>query len=101
MRKVCAWCKNDIDPDQIEEKTVGDIFECPHASETGGCGNTTHCKTCTIRKAITETSRTGHARLQVPAFADLHSFAKNKKTKCEISNEKLGDAVLLRIDDIT
>jgi len=90
----------DKEPDAIEEKKVGNVFECPHASETAGCGNSIHCKTCTIRSAIAETSRTGQARLQVPAYADLHSFSKNKKSKFAISTEKVGDAVLLRIDDI-
>ena len=90
----------DRPPDEIEEKKIGDVFECPHASMSEGCGNSTHCKTCTIRSAIIETSQTGQARLQVPAFADLHSFSKIKKSKFAISTEKVGDAVLLRIDDI-
>jgi len=87
-------------PEAIEEKKIGDVFECPHASEAEGCGETTHCKSCTIRSAIAETSRTGEARLRIPAYADLHSFSKTKKTKFSISTEKVGDVVLLRIDDI-
>lgn len=87
-------------PDETEEKMIGDVFECPNASLTEGCGHTTHCKTCTIRSAITETALTGQPRLRIPAYADLHSFSKNKKTKFAISTEKVGEAILLRIDDL-
>jgi hypothetical protein len=86
--------------DEIEEKLAGDIFECPHTSQAEGCGNTIHCKSCTIKNAIVETSQTGKAMLRIPAYQDLHSFSKNKKTQFFISTEKVEDAVLLRIDDL-
>lgn len=168
MRKVCAWCKKDIDPDvsdpasnnapvshgicpdcvitffsfmgkpmkdyldeftgpvflvdstnkiitansealalthkkseEIEEKMAGDVFECPHASQVEGCGGTIHCKSCTIKKAILSTSQTGQASIHLPAFADMHFFAKNKKPRFFISTEKVGDAVFLRIEDVS
>jgi len=88
------------EPDEIEQKMAGDVFECPHASNAGGCGNSIHCKSCTIRKAVTETMTTGKAHHRLPAYADLHSFTKNRKTKFSISTEKVRDAVLLRIDDL-
>lgn len=90
----------DKEPDEVEEQKIGHVFECQHTEHGVGCGNSIHCKTCTIRKAVTETAKTGEARLQVPAYADLHSFSKTKKTKFSISTEKVGDAVLLRIEDI-
>lgn len=91
----------DKEPDEVEEKKVGYVFECQHISKNVGCGDSIHCKSCTIRNSVIKTAQTGEARLRVPAYADLHTFAKTKKTKFSISTEKVGEAVLLRIDDIS
>lgn len=91
----------DKKPDEIEKKMAGNVFECPHASRAEGCGNSIHCKSCTIRNAINDTLATGKACHRLPAYADLHTFAKNRMTNFSISTEKVGDAVLLRIDDLT
>lgn len=87
-------------PDEIAEKMSGDVFECPYASQAEGCGHTIHCKSCTIRHAVIETARTGQAQVRIPAYADLHSFSKKARAKFSISTEKVGEAVLLRIDDL-
>lgn len=86
--------------DEIEGQTPGDVFDCPSANQAAGCGKSIHCKTCTIRHAIAGTLATGQAHDHLPAFADLHGFCKEQKIKFAVSTEKLGNAVLLRIDDL-
>jgi PAS domain-containing protein len=46
----------------------GEALECSHARLPGGCGQTVHCTTCTIRNAVTRASRTGEASGRVPAL---------------------------------
>ena len=87
-------------PEEIEDKLTGDVFECPHAEQTEGCGSTIHCKSCTIRNAVIRTAQTGQPQVHIPAYADLHTFTKNKRAKFSISTEKAGTAVLLRIEDL-
>lgn len=88
-------------PDEIDQMLAGTVFECPHARSSDGCGNTIHCKSCTIRNAIVETLTTGKACCRLPAYADLHTFSTNRQMRFSISTEKVGDAVLLRIDELT
>ncbi len=88
------------EPAEIEEKMAGDVFECPNAEEGEGCGKTIHCKACTIRNAVIDTAQTGEARLHIPAYADVHWFSKDKRAKFSISTEKVGQAVLLRVEDV-
>lgn len=87
-------------PEGIDHTLAGDLFECPNAMQAGGCGKSTHCKSCTIRSAILDTWQSGQARCRIPAYQDLAAFSKSKKAKFLISTEKVGDAVLLRIDDL-
>jgi len=78
----------------------GDAIECANAKLPGGCGHTEHCATCTIRNAVLETFATGRPFVRVPAYPDLE-LGKETKTMClRISTEKVGESVLLRIDDL-
>lgn len=88
-------------PEDIEGQLGGDAFDCRYADLPGGCGNTIHCKTCTIRMKVTDTLQSGQSHLRVPAYPDLHYVTGEKKIRFLISTERVGDAVLLRIDDIS
>ena len=44
----------------------GDAMECQYARLPGGCGQTVHCKTCTIRRTVEATLGDGQPRLRVP-----------------------------------
>jgi len=48
----------------------GEALECRHARLEGGCGNTVHCRTCTVRNLVEQTYQTGESSFQVPAFVD-------------------------------
>jgi hypothetical protein len=84
---------------QIQGRSGGEVFECMYAELPGGCGETIHCKSCTVRKAVTETAATGHARFKIPAYMDLGDLINNKSVHFLISTEKVGEMVLLRIDE--
>lgn len=78
----------------------GDVFECIHAGEPGGCGGTVHCSACAIRKAVTETFASGKPSIRVPAYLKQVRAGRKGEISLYISTEKVGDAVFLRIDRI-
>lgn len=88
------------DPREVNGKLGGVAFDCSYAALPGGCGKTVHCKTCTIRNTVTDTLRTGKSNVNVPAYPDLHHVTGECKICFLISTERVGDAVLLRIDDV-
>lgn len=84
--------------DEITGQLGGNIFECKYAAE--GCGQTVHCKSCTIRNAVEETYKTGQSFTKVPAYPDLHLITKENEIRFLISTKKMGEAVILQIDEI-
>jgi len=78
----------------------GEVFGCIHADNPERCGQTVHCKSCTIRNAVEHTRDTGQATINIPALAELASVTGSDKICFHISTEKVGDYILLRIDDI-
>jgi len=85
---------------EIEGYKGGEVFECAYARLPGGCGNTMHCSGCTIRKTVMETYGTGRSCLRVPAMLYRNTPQDPEKIKLFISTERLGDLVLLRIDEM-
>ena len=87
---------------EIEGHRPGRVIECLHAYEPGGCGNQIHCKSCTIRRAILDTHATGKSLTRLRAFPDILSANDGaKRLSIEISTEKVGDVVLLRVHEMT
>lgn len=78
----------------------GEAIECCHARKPGGCGGTVHCKTCTIRNTVMKTFDTGKPCVGVKAYPDVEIDSLTKTLCLAISTEKVGDVVLLRIDDL-
>lgn len=85
---------------QITGYLGGEVFQCVHASEPGGCGQTLHCRSCVIRNSVLKTFETGEACIHVPACQDLDTYLGPRTVRFLISTEKVDDAVLLFIDDI-
>ena len=85
---------------EIEDHAPGDIIECVHSHSPGGCGSDVHCKSCVIRNIVSETFATGKSFSNVPAYPDIEILSKVKSMSFKISTEKVGDFVLLRIDDV-
>lgn len=89
------------DVSEIEGHRPGEVIECLHAHEPGGCGHQVHCKSCTIRKAILDTHETGKSLIRIRAYPDIQSPAEGaKRMSVEISTEKVGDVVLLRVHEV-
>jgi hypothetical protein len=84
-----------VGPDQL----LGEVFECVHAQSPGGCGRTIHCSGCAIRRAVTDTYRTGESSLRVPATLTLGPEGEPSPVRLLVTTEKVGDRVLLRVDE--
>lgn len=84
---------------EIEDNKHGDVIGCANADLPGGCGQTEHCKSCTIRKTVLETFETGKSLYHIKAYPDIQLLRENKNMCLEISTEKVGKAVFLRIKD--
>lgn len=89
-----------MDQEQITGRLGGEVFRCEYYDLPGGCGQTIHCKTCTIRNTVMETFETGKPCIRIPACQDLDTIAGPRKVNLFISTEKSCNMVLLRIDDI-
>ena len=88
------------DDSEIDDHLGGEVIECANSHLPGGCGETEHCKACTIRQSITHTFVTGRSTRLVPAYQDIMGPDGVRRRRFLISTEKVGDAVLLRIDDV-
>jgi PAS domain-containing protein len=84
---------------EIDDHGLRDIIECPYSETPGGCGSNVHCKSCVIRNTVMETFATGKSFTNVPAYPDIDTLSKIKSMCFRISTEKVGDFVLLRIDE--
>ena len=85
---------------EIDDHRPGDIIECVYSHTPGGCGSTVHCKSCVIQNTILKTFASGKSFTDVPAYPDIEVLSKVKSMCFRISTEKVGDFVLLRIDDV-
>ena len=84
---------------EIEDRLGGDVIECVNAYKPGGCGNTVHCKACTIRNTVNETITTGRPQHQVPALQTLRTDEGEVEKQLLISTERAGTFVLLTIEE--
>jgi PAS domain-containing protein len=98
-RAACALIGKQ--PSEIAGRLGGEALECRHSREPGGCGQTIHCKSCVIRRTIQSTLESGQSHNRVPAYLDLLKTCDEKIVRFLISTEKIGNAVLLRIDEVT
>jgi len=87
-------------PEEVDGELGGDAFGCRYAGLPGGCGNTVHCKTCTIRLTVFDTLQSGNSHVEIPAYPDLHHITCENRVRFLITTEQIGEAVLLRIDDV-
>ena len=84
----------------IQGHKGGEVIECVHSKTPGGCGKDVHCESCTIRNTVLETFASGNSFERVKAYPDIYAIKKVKNACLEISTEKFGEMVLLRIDDL-
>lgn len=85
---------------QISGLPGGDVFECEYALLPEGCGNTVHCTACTIRNTVMDSFQTGVTHVHVSARLNQMTPSGPQVVALSISTERVGDVVLLRIDQI-
>jgi hypothetical protein len=56
------------DPPDLCGLLGGQAMECVHSRLPEGCGNTSHCRECTIRRTVTTVRETGTPALRVAAY---------------------------------
>jgi len=88
------------EPSEIDGRLGGEVFECVHAREPGGCGRAIHCSGCAIRRSVMDTFTTGRSLHKVPAYLHRDMITEYIEIDLLISTEKAFNAVLLRIDHI-
>jgi PAS domain-containing protein len=89
------------DQKSIQGFRRGEVFECANAKLPGGCGNTVHCSGCTVHRTVMDTAETGRSHLRTPAYLHHGTPENFRRVDYFISTEKVGGAVLLRIDKAT
>ena len=73
----------------------GEVMECRFARLPGGCGETVHCKTCTIRNTVMAVMERGESREKVRAYLNR----LERRVELTISAYKRDRVVLLMIDE--
>jgi PAS domain-containing protein len=79
----------------------GEVIECVHSLEDGGCGKTVHCTGCTIRGTVRHTLETGESRWGVEAYQHVFTPTGVERMRVLITTERWCGRVLLRIDALT
>jgi len=89
------------DHDSVANHLGGDVFECAYAKQPEGCGKTEHCRTCAIRNVVMDTLMHDRSYHMIPAFQKILTPDGEKIMRFYISTEKVGEHILLRIDDVS
>jgi len=84
---------------EIAGELAGNVIECSNARRPGGCGRTVHCDGCGIRRAFTETLRTGVPSVAIKARTYRPSADGTLAIReWVLTTERLDQLVLLRIE---
>lgn len=85
-----------LERDALPGRQTGEVLGCGNAHGPGGCGRQAPCLTCTIRASVRTTWATGRSVENATALADVPGA---EAPRLAISTERIGHAVLLRIDE--
>jgi PAS domain-containing protein len=96
-RTACRMLNRDLST--VVGKRGGDVIECVHAREPGGCGQTVHCKGCAIRRTIMDTFASGEPHDSVEAYNQVETSQGIRKVRYLLSTRKVAGVVLLRIEE--
>jgi len=78
----------------------GEVIDCLYAQQPGGCGASAHCRTgCVIRRSVSTTLATGRAGAGGEAEQRVRSAEGERTKRFEISTERAGELILLRIEE--
>lgn len=77
----------------------GAFIDCVNASSDEGCGGEVLCRSRAITRSVIETYETGRACVGVVAYPDAKAGAAAPAPSLRITTEKVGDLVVLRVDE--
>lgn len=80
---------------QLRGRLGGEVIECVHSREPGGCGKTLSCAACVVRGSIRHTFETGRPVTDAEAWQDVFTEEGVRRQHLRVSTEKRGDFVLL------
>ncbi len=84
----------------IEDLPGGNVIECEYAYTPEGCGRSIHCQSCAIRHTVQQTHQTNEAYIRQTAFQNIRTNEGTKKVLLNITTEKSGGIIFLRIDEM-
>lgn len=84
---------------EVERLKGGDAMECANADVPGGCGQSPQCRSCVIRNSVRHTHETGLPVKDAPAYPEVREGDGTRRLSLNISTERVGGAVLLRISE--
>ena len=88
------------DLESVEDHLGGDALECSYARLPEGCGRSEHCRPCAIRNVLMDTLAHDRCYKRVPAYQKIRTPLGDRILRFYISTEKVGERILLRIDDV-
>ena len=74
----------------------GEVFECSHARLPEGCGKTTHCVACTVRRVVNATMTSGKPVENAPAYVDRD----DGRFYVRLSAERVPQGVRLKVKPV-
>lgn len=83
--------------DEISGFLGGEVMECQYARLPEGCGNTVHCESCTIRRAIMSVMENGQSQ----DHKNVKLKQDDKEIKMIISVKKIDDVVQMIVEEST
>ena len=85
--------------DQVTGFLGGDVIECIHAKEDGGCGGTIFCNDCPIRNLINKTIKTKEDQKHKTLIQSIKKNGDIIKIELEVSTKLKNDVVFLQIEN--
>jgi len=85
-------------PQEVKGHRGGQVFDCIHSFTEAGCGKDANCENCKIKNAIVDTFASANSHNGVSTELSIKKANGTKTYAMQVSTEKLGDFVLVRIE---
>lgn len=80
--------------------SLGETFHCENVFDKTLCGQSENCPTCELRAQIVATHASGSGQRNKPVLIKVKEESSTYSLRVGISSEKMGNSILLRIDEI-
>lgn len=81
----------------IRDCLGGEVFDCIHSFEEGGCGRTAHCAACAVRLSVMQTFETGEGVEGAKAYLDIKTGNGTVRKWFFVYTEPMAGVVLLKV----